>query len=53
PYCHSPFGGSRFRVLYSTERHGISSAVIFFSSGLELMELFDGHCDILALIGYQ
>ncbi|MBA0779443.1 hypothetical protein Gotri_003693 [Gossypium trilobum] len=27
--------------------------MIFFSSGLELMELFDGHCDILALIGYQ
>ncbi|MBA0760195.1 hypothetical protein Gotri_022956, partial [Gossypium trilobum] len=27
--------------------------MIFFSSGLELMELLDGHCDILALIGYQ
>ncbi|KAG8481958.1 hypothetical protein CXB51_026744 [Gossypium anomalum] len=26
---------------------------IFFSSGLELMELLDGHCDILALIGYH
>ncbi|KAB2045815.1 hypothetical protein ES319_D01G188100v1 [Gossypium barbadense] len=26
---------------------------IFFSSELELMELLDGHCDILALIAYQ
>ncbi|KAH1129042.1 hypothetical protein J1N35_000420 [Gossypium stocksii] len=26
---------------------------IFFSSGLELMELLDGHYDILTLIGYQ
>ncbi|MBA0605311.1 hypothetical protein Godav_017899 [Gossypium davidsonii] len=26
---------------------------IFFNSGLELMELLDRHCDILALIGYQ
>ncbi|MBA0758086.1 hypothetical protein Goshw_009459 [Gossypium schwendimanii] len=27
--------------------------MIFFNSGLELMELLDRHCDILALIGYQ
>ncbi|KAA3465625.1 SNARE-like superfamily protein isoform 2 [Gossypium australe] len=40
------------RYLENTDKDRIRR-LIFFSSGLELMELLDGHCDILALIGYQ